>query len=51
MLIVASEGHTDRLDLNKALEVISEFPIVGLVLNRAVDTTRPYDYGYGLSRI
>ena len=50
MLIVASEGRTDRLELNKALEVIGEFPIAGLVLNRGVDTTRPYDYGYGYSR-
>jgi protein-tyrosine kinase len=46
ILVVASEGLTNRADLTKALDLLSEFPIAGVVLNRAVDTTPGYDYGY-----
>jgi Mrp family chromosome partitioning ATPase len=47
-LVVASEKLTSRADLTKALELLKEFPIAGVVLNRASETTRGYDYGgYG----
>jgi capsular exopolysaccharide synthesis family protein len=45
-LVVASEGQTNRSDLQKALNLLSEFPIAGVVLNRAVETTPVYDYAY-----
>jgi protein-tyrosine kinase len=46
LLVVASEGLTSRADLTKALDLLSEFPIAGVVLNRAVETTPGYEYGY-----
>jgi Mrp family chromosome partitioning ATPase len=46
MLVVASEGVTGRAELAKALQLLSEFPIAGLVLNRAAESTPGYDYGY-----
>jgi protein-tyrosine kinase len=46
VLVVASEGFTGRSDLAKALHVLAEFPIAGVVLNRAAETTPGYDYGY-----
>jgi len=45
-LVVASEGLTGRAELTKALNVLAEFPIAGLVLNRAIETTPGYDYRY-----
>jgi Mrp family chromosome partitioning ATPase len=46
VLVVASEGLTGRAELAKALHVLSEFPIAGVVLNRAAESTPGYDYGY-----
>jgi len=46
VLLVAAEGRTDRADFSKALELLAEFPLAGLVLNRAVDTAQNYGYGY-----
>lgn len=46
-LVVASEGLTGRAELSKALDLLREFPIAGLVLNRAIETVPAYDYGYG----
>jgi protein-tyrosine kinase len=46
ILVVASEGLTSRADLTKTLHLLSEFPIAGVVLNRAVETTPGYEYGY-----
>jgi Mrp family chromosome partitioning ATPase len=46
VLVVASEGFTGRSDLSKALQLLSEFNIAGVVLNRAADTTPGYEYGY-----
>jgi Mrp family chromosome partitioning ATPase len=46
MLLVASEGVTGRTDFTKALEILSEFPIAGVALNRAAETTPGYDYSY-----
>jgi protein-tyrosine kinase len=45
-LVVASEGLTSRADLGKAMNLLSEFPMAGLVLNRAVETAPGYGYGY-----
>jgi protein-tyrosine kinase len=47
LLVVASEGMTGRADLAKALHILSEFPIAGLVLNRSVESKPAYEYGYG----
>lgn len=46
IMLVASEGVTGRADFAKALDVISEFPIAGVALNRAAETTPGYDYSY-----
>jgi protein-tyrosine kinase len=46
LLVVAAEGYTSRADLEKALASIAEFPIAGLVLNRAIETGVNYGYGY-----
>jgi protein-tyrosine kinase len=46
ILLVASEGVTGRADFVRALDLIAEFPIAGVVLNRAAETTPGYDYGY-----
>jgi protein-tyrosine kinase len=45
-IVVTSERMTNRADLTKALDVLSEFPIAGLVLNRAIDNAPGYEYGY-----
>ncbi len=46
ILLVASEGVTGRAGFVKALDVLSEFPIAGVCLNRAAETTSGYDYHY-----
>ena len=46
VLLVASEGFTGRADLAKALHLLSEFNIAGVVLNRAAESTPGYEYGY-----
>jgi protein-tyrosine kinase len=47
LLVVASESRTKRGDLERALGLLSEFPIAGVVLNRAAETSADYNYGYG----
>jgi protein-tyrosine kinase len=47
MLLVASEGVTERDNFSKALDVLSEFPLAGVVLNRAAETAPGYGYDYG----
>jgi protein-tyrosine kinase len=47
IVLVASEGITPRADLQKASELLADFPIAGLVLNRSSDATQKYGYGYG----
>ena len=49
VLLVASEGVTGRAEFAKALDVLSEFPIAGVALNRAAETTPGYDYRYSLN--
>ena len=46
VLVVASEGLTSKSGLAKALDLLSEFRIAGLVLNRTVETVPDYNYGY-----
>ena len=46
VLVVASEGLTSKSGLAKALELLSEFKIAGVVLNRTTETVPDYNYGY-----
>jgi Mrp family chromosome partitioning ATPase len=46
VMVVASEGLTDRLELAKALNLLSEFPLAGVVLNRTAETSPDYNYAY-----
>jgi len=46
VLVVASDGLTSQADLGKALDMLKEFPIAGVVLNRVSETMPAYDYGY-----
>jgi protein-tyrosine kinase len=47
IIMVASEGITPRADLQKASELLADFPVAGLVLNRSSDASQKYGYGYG----
>ena len=47
-LFVTSEGLTSRTDLAKSLELLAEFPMAGVVLNRAAKTAPDYNYAYEL---
>lgn len=47
LLLVASEGITPLADLQRAVQLMSEFPIAGLVFNRSSETSTQYAYGYG----
>jgi len=46
MLLVTSAGLTGRSELAKALDLLSEFPMAGVVLNRASEATPGYSYAY-----
>jgi protein-tyrosine kinase len=46
VVVVASEGNTSRVDLAKALDLLSEFPVAGVVLNRSAESSPYYNYGY-----
>lgn len=46
VLVVASEGVTSRAELAKVFNVLSEFTIAGLILNRATRSKMGYDYAY-----
>ena len=46
IIVVASEGQTNRTDLQRTLSLLAEFTVAGVVLNRAIETTPGYDYGY-----
>jgi Mrp family chromosome partitioning ATPase len=47
LVLVASEGRTPRADLQKAGELLADFQVIGMVLNRSSDTVQAYGYGYG----
>jgi protein-tyrosine kinase len=46
VVVVASEGYTNRADLGKSLELLSEFSVAGVVLNRAAESSPYYNYAY-----
>ena len=48
ILVVASEGLTSQAGFTKALDLLSEFQIAGVVLNRTIETVPNYNYGYDL---
>lgn len=50
LVLVACEGKTPRADIQKACEMLADFPILGLVLNRSSETVQGYGYGYGYSQ-
>lgn len=50
MLLVASEGTTDRAALSKAMDLLSDFPIAGIALNRAIESSQQDRYGYGYAQ-
>jgi capsular exopolysaccharide synthesis family protein len=47
LVLVACEGKTPRADIQRAGELLADFPIVGLVLNRSSESVQGYGYGYG----
>jgi len=47
LVLVASEGITPRADLERASELLADFPVAGVVLNRSTDASQKYGYGYG----
>jgi capsular exopolysaccharide synthesis family protein len=47
LVLVASEGRTPRADLQKAGELLADFQVIGMVLNRSSETVQAYGYGYG----
>jgi Mrp family chromosome partitioning ATPase len=47
LVLVASEGKTLRADLQKAGELLADFQVIGMVLNRSSDVVKGYGYGYG----
>lgn len=46
LLLVVSEGHTNRAELEKATELLSEFQLAGVVFNRSTDAGGRDPYGY-----
>ena len=46
ILVVAAESVTDRTEFSQALNILSEFPLAGVVLNRAAETLPDYNYAY-----
>lgn len=47
LVIVASEGVTRREDLEKTVDLLSEYPVAGVILNRTAETVGTYYYGSG----
>ena len=46
LLLVVAEGKTERGALDKATELLSEFPLAGVVLNQSRSREGSYAYGY-----
>jgi protein-tyrosine kinase len=46
ILFVASQGRTERADIEKATGLLADFPIAGLVLNRSTEAAHYYGDGY-----
>jgi protein-tyrosine kinase len=47
MLLVVSEGSTNRAQLEGAKETLSEMNLLGVVLNRSAETSDTDYYAYG----
>jgi protein-tyrosine kinase len=47
ILMVAAQGRTERADIEKAMGLLTDFPIAGLVLNRSTEAAHYYGDGYG----
>jgi protein-tyrosine kinase len=46
LLLVVAEGHTDRSELTRATELLSEFKLAGIVMNQSSESLSHYGYGY-----
>ena len=46
LLLVVSEGLTDRAELERATELLSEFKLAGVVMNQSSESISHYGYGY-----
>ena len=46
MFVVVSEGITRRDSLQKAVDVLSDFTVAGIIMNRSSDVTHAGYYGY-----
>jgi len=46
LLVVASEGQTNKAAFEKALSLLKDFPIAGVVLNKVAEKVPYYSYGY-----
>jgi capsular exopolysaccharide synthesis family protein len=46
LLLVASQGKTDRASLEKAMQLVAEYNVLGAVLNRCSETNSDSAYGY-----
>jgi protein-tyrosine kinase len=47
LLLVVAEGRTDRSELERATELLSEFRMAGIVMNCSTERGGRYDYDYG----
>ncbi len=46
VVMVASEGQTSKAGFEKAMTLLKDFPIAGVVLNKVAERTPYYSYGY-----
>lgn len=46
LLVVASEGRTSKAAFERAMGLLADFPIAGVVLNQVSETVPYYTYGY-----
>jgi hypothetical protein len=46
MFIVVSEGITRRDSLTKAVDVLGDFSVAGIIMNRSSDVAHAGYYGY-----
>jgi len=46
VLVVASEGATSKAGFDRAMGLLADFPIAGVVLNKVTETVPYYGYGY-----
>jgi protein-tyrosine kinase len=46
IILVVEAGNTPREEITRALAMLKEFPVLGLVLNKMDSMSRPDDHGY-----